>query len=100
MGCTKRSNVNPPLSSNVYGAQIVEVSGNKQAAGVGSKLADPVVVQVNGADGSALEGALASFHGDGLVLIPAEALSDASGQVSVSVQLGGIPGSYQPVADT
>jgi mono/diheme cytochrome c family protein len=100
MGCTKHSNVNPSPSSKVHGAQIVEVSGNKQAAGVGSKLADPVVVQVNGADGSALEGALVSFHGDGLVLIPAEALSDASGQVSVSVQLGGIPGSYQLVADT
>ena len=99
-GCTKRGNVNPSLSSKVYGAQIVQVSGDKQAAGVGSKLADPVVVQVNGADGSALAGALVSFHGDGLVLIPTEALSDASGQVSVSVQLGGIPGSYQLIADT
>jgi mono/diheme cytochrome c family protein len=42
---------------------------------------------------------LVSFHGDGLVLNPREALSDPSGQVSVSVQLGGIPGSYQVVAD-
>jgi len=100
MGCGKRSNVNPDLSSKVYGTQIVEVSGGKQAAGVGSKLADSVVVQVNGADGSALAGALVSFHGDGLVLIPTEALSDASGQVSVSVQLGGIPGSYELVAGT
>jgi mono/diheme cytochrome c family protein len=100
IGCTKHSNMNPSLSSKVYGGQIVEVSGSKQSAGVGSKLADPVVVQVNGADGSALAGALVSFHGDGLVLIPTESLSDASGQVSVSVQLGGIPGSYQLVADT
>jgi mono/diheme cytochrome c family protein len=100
MGCTKRSNVNPPLSSNVYGAQIVQVSGDKQAAGVGSKLADPVVVQVNGANGNAVAGALVSFHGDGLLLNPSKALSDSSGQVSVSVQLGGIPGSYQLVADT
>ena len=99
-GCTKRSNVNPALSSKVYGAQIVEVSGGKQAAGVGSKLTDPVVVQVNGADGNALAGALVSLHGDGLVLTPTEALSDPSGQVSVSVQLGSIPGSYQVVADT
>ncbi len=76
------------------------VSGDKQAAGVGSKLTDPVVVQVNGADGSALAGALVSFHGEGLVLTPAQALSDASGQVSVSVQLGGIPGGYELVADT
>jgi len=100
MACTKRSNVTPSLSSKVYGAQIVLVSGDKQAAGVGSKLADPVVVQVNGGDGSALAGALVSFHGDGLVLLPAEALSDASGQVSLSVQLGGIPGGYELVADT
>jgi mono/diheme cytochrome c family protein len=98
-GCTKHSNVSPSLSSKVYGAQIVLVSGDKQAAGVGSKLTDPVVVQVNGAEGSALAGALVSFHGEGLVLTPAEALSDVSGQVSVSVQLGGIPGGYELVAD-
>ena len=100
VGCTKRTNVSPSLSSKVYGAQIVLVSGDKQAAGVGSRLTDPVVVQVNGADGSALAGALVSFHGEGLVPTPAEALSDASGQVSVSVQLGGIPGGYELTADT
>jgi mono/diheme cytochrome c family protein len=100
LGCTKRSNTNAHLSSTLYGAQIVLVSGDKQAAGVGSKLTDPVVVQVNGADGSALAGALVSFHGEGLVLTPDEALSDASGQVSVSVQLGGIPGGYELVAVT
>ena len=99
-GCPKGSKGNPPLSSKVYGVQIVEVSGGKQAAGVGSKLADPVVVQVNGADGNALAGALVSFHGDGLGLNPTEGLSDASGQMSVSVQLGGIPGSYQVIAET
>ena len=100
MGCTKRSHVVSSLSSKVYGAQMVLVSGDKQVAGVGSKLADPVVVRVNGADGSALAGALVSFHGEGLVLIPTEALSDSSGQVSVSVQLGGIPGSYELIAET
>jgi len=99
-GCTKRGSVSPPLSSKVYGAQIVEVSGGKQVAGVGSKLADPVVVQVNSADGSALAGALVSLRGEGLVLNPTEALSDASGQVSVSVQLGSFPGIYQVSAET
>ena len=99
-GCTKRSNVNPPLTSKVYGTQIVEMSGGKQVGGVGSKLADPVVVQVNGADGNALAGALVSLHGGGLVLNPTEALSDPSGQVSVSVQLGSSPGAYQVVAET
>ncbi len=56
-----RSNVNPPLSSKVYGAQIVQVSGDRQAAGVGSKLADPVIVQVNSADGNAVAGAWYHF---------------------------------------
>lgn len=99
-GCTRPGNVNSHLSSKVYGAQIVEVSGGKQVAGVGSKLTDPVVVQVNGADGNALPEALVSFHGNGIVLNPTEALTDSSGQVSVSVQLGAIPGSYQVVAET
>lgn len=78
----------------------VEVSGGKQVAGVGAKLADPVVVQVNGADGNALPGALVSLRGDGLALNPTQALSDSSGQLSVSVQLGGIAGGYELVADT
>lgn len=99
-GCSKHGNLALPLSSKVFGAQIVEVSGGKQVAGVGAKLADPVVVQVNGPDGNALAGALVSFHGDGLALNPTRALSDSSGQVSVSVQLGGIAGGYELVADT
>ena len=99
-GCTSRGNASPPLSSKVYGAQIVEVSGGKQVVGVGSKLPDPVVVQVNGADGNALPGALVSFRGSGIVFNPTEALTDASGQASVAVQLGAIPGSYQVVAET
>ena len=99
-GCTSRGNASPALSSKVYGAQIVEVSGGKQVVGVGSKLPDPVVVQVNGADGTALPGALVSFRGSGIVLNPTEALTDSSGQASVAVQLGAIPGSYQVVAET
>ena len=99
-GCTSRGNASSPLSSKVYGAQIVDVSGGKQVVGVGSKLPDPVVVQVNGADGNALPGALVSFRGSGIVFNPTEALTDASGQASVAVQLGAIPGSYQVVAET
>ncbi len=98
-GCKKNRSVTPPLASKIYGAQIVEVSGGKQVAGVGAKLSDPVVVQVNGADGNAVAGALVRFHGDGLGTNPNEALTDASGQVSVSVQLGGIAGGYELAAE-
>jgi len=99
-GCKKYRGATPSLSSKIYGTQIVEVSGGKQVAGVGAKLADPIVVQVNGTDGNAISGALVLFHGDGLALTPNEALTDSSGQVSVSVQLGGIAGGYEVAAET
>lgn len=103
-GCGKNAAGAPPatpaLNPTARGTQIVEVSGGKQVSGVGAKLADPVVVQVNGADGNAVAGALVVLRGEGLTFNPAQALSDASGQVSVAVQLGGIPGSYQVVAET
>jgi mono/diheme cytochrome c family protein len=100
VACSSHTAVNPALTSKVRGTQIVEVSGGKQVAGVGSKLTDPIVVQVNGADGNALAGALVALRGEGIVLTPTEALTDAGGQVSAVVQLGGIPGNYEIVAET
>jgi mono/diheme cytochrome c family protein len=99
-GCSKRAAVNPSLAPKAYGTQIVGISGGKQISGVGSKLSDPIVVQVNGADGNPVVGALVSFHGQGVNFNPFEALSDASGQVSVVVQLAGIPGNQEVVAET
>lgn len=99
-GCAKRQSANPLPAPKAYGAQIVEVSGGKQIGGVGSKLSDPLVVQVNGADGNPVAGALVSFRCDGVAFNPPDALSDASGQVSAVVQLAGIPGSYQIVVKT
>lgn len=88
------------INAKAFGTQIVEVSGSKQIAQVGSSVAQPVVVQVNGADGNPVTGALVRFHGDGMQFMPAEALTDSSGQVSVAVQLGFNPGDYQIMADT
>jgi mono/diheme cytochrome c family protein len=99
-GCTRRRAASPLLTPKAYGTQIAEVSGGRQIDGVGTKLSDPLVVQVNGADGNPVAGALVSFHGAGLTFNPLEALSDSSGQVSVAVQLGDIPGSYQVLAET
>jgi hypothetical protein len=98
-GCTKRA-ANPLPGPTAQGTQIVEVSGGKQIAAVGSKLSDPLVVQVNGADGNPVAGALVSFRSVGVTFAPPNALSDSSGQVSVVVHLGGIPGSYQVLAET
>ena len=99
-GCARQRATNPLPTPKAYGTQIVEVSGGKQIGGVGSKLSDPLVVQVNGADGNPVTGALVSFRCVGLTLIPSDALSDSSGQVSAVAQLGGIPGSYQVRAAT
>jgi len=99
-GCTRHRAANPLPTPKAYGTQIVEVSGGKQIGGVGSKLSDSLVVQVNGADGNPVAGALVSFRGAGLTFNPPDALSDSSGQVSVLVQLAGIPGSYQVLAET
>jgi mono/diheme cytochrome c family protein len=83
-----------------YGTQIVEVSGGKQFTQVGSTLPQPLVLQVNGADGNPVTGAMVVLHGDGVQFTPAQALTDSSGQVTVAAQLGYNPGDYQVTAET
>jgi len=89
-----------PPAATAYGTQIVEASGGKQIAEVGSRLPEPVVVKVNGADGNAVTGAFVRFYGEGVRFSPAEALSDASGQVATTVDLGFSAGDYQITAET
>ncbi|HJX83326.1 MAG TPA: c-type cytochrome [Candidatus Angelobacter sp.] len=98
-GCAHRTTSNQLTPKN-YGAQIVEVSGSKQVAQVGDELPQAVVVQVNGADGNAVSGALVSFRGDGLTFNPQQALADASGQVTTTVQVGFVSGNYTVTAET
>lgn len=88
------------LQPKGYGTQITEASGSKQIAQVGSALPQPVVVQVNGADGNPVTGALVTFHGEGMQFAPAQALTDSSGQVSTTAQLGFAAGDYQVTAET
>lgn len=99
-GCGKPAPVVATLTPKAYGTQIAEQSGGKQASGVGARLVEPVVVQVNGADSNGIAGALVTFHGIGVTVNPRQALTDDSGQASTVVQLGSIPGSYQVVAET
>ena len=99
-GCSDRGKAAPQLAAKAYGTQIVEQSGGKQTTSVGAKLSDPVVVQVNGADGNAVIGARVTFRGEGVSFIPVQALTDDSGQASTIAQLGTIPGGYTIVAET
>lgn len=97
-GC--KQSTSPALQPAKYGTKITEVSGSKQLAQVGSALPQPLVVQVNGADGNPVVGALVRFHGEGMQFAPAQALSDSSGQVTAEVHLGFSAGDYQIVAET
>ena len=87
--------------ATAYGAAIVESSGGKQTAEVGTPLAQPVVVQVNDEQGSAVTGALVVLRGpNGIYLDPAAGLTDSSGQFTSNISMGTIPGRYQLVAST
>jgi len=98
-GCARNS-APKLLSPTAYGVQIVEVSGGKQIAAAGSVLPQPVVVQVNGADGNPVTGALVRFRGEGIAFNPSQGLSDSSGQVTTAVQVGFAAGDYQITAET
>lgn len=100
IGCSRNSSSRHALAPKAYGAEITEVSGGKQITEVGSETPQPLVVQVNGADGNPVSGALVSFYGDGVQFTHAEAVTDASGQVTTAVRLGTASGLYQIVAET
>jgi mono/diheme cytochrome c family protein len=84
-----------------FGAAIVESSGGKQVAQTGALLPQPLLVQVNDEQGNAVAGALVAFEAaPGVVLDPANGLTDSSGQLTTNVALGGMAGRYQITAST
>jgi len=84
-----------------FGAAIVESSGSKQFTQTGSILPQPVVVQVNDHQGTAVAGALVEFTAaPGVTFDPPNGLTDSSGQVTTNVSLGGMAGRYQITAST
>jgi mono/diheme cytochrome c family protein len=98
-GCARKGSSVP--QPRAYGSAIVEVSGGKQSAPVGSRLDQPVVVQVNDDQGNAVTGASVSFHGpSGVEFEPGAGSTDSSGQITTNVSLGGMAGRYQIVATT
>ena len=94
--------VQPPAPvARAFGAVITEVGGSKQVAGIGTALDQPVVVQVNDAQGSPVGGALVEIHAArGAVATPDMGLTGADGQLSAVVTLGDSAGRYQIVATT
>jgi len=99
--CARKSESAPLPKVTAFGAAIVESSGGKQIAQTGALLPQPVVVQVNDAQGTAVVGALVEFAAaPGVTFDPPNGLTDSSGQVTTNVSLGGMAGRYQITAWT
>ena len=102
VGCARKSSANYSMpTATAYGAAIVESSGGKQVAEVGTPLPQPVVVQVNDDQGNGMAGAPVSLRGpNGVYIEPATGLTDSSGQFTSNISLGASPGRYQLTAST
>jgi mono/diheme cytochrome c family protein len=99
--CSHKTASAAPLTPTAFGAAIVESSGGKQIGQTGGLLAQPVVVQVNDEQGTAVAGALVEFSAaPGVTFDPPSALTDSSGQVTTNVSLGGMAGRYELTAST
>lgn len=94
-GCAHHPPPAPALHATAFGAAVVESSGGEQFGTPGALLPQPLVVQVNDAQGNAVTGALVTFSAPaGVSFDPARSLTDSSGQVSTNVTLGGTSGRY------
>jgi mono/diheme cytochrome c family protein len=84
-----------------FGAALEEMGGGLQAGFVGTVLDQPLVVQVNDAQGNAVAGALVTFRAaGGTILTPSSGLTGDDGQLTVTCHLGSAAGRYQIQAAT
>jgi mono/diheme cytochrome c family protein len=91
-----RPPVVPEEKPRAFGAALISISGEKQAAGVGALLEQPLVIQANDAQGAPVPGAMVRFIGAaGMTFMPERGLTGPDGQITTNVMLGGIPGHYQ-----
>ncbi len=99
-GCSRKSAQTAAPDAKAFGTAIVVSSGDKQIAAEGMALDQPVVVQVNDAQGNGVTGAAVVLSGPaGASFQPASGLTDSSGQFTSTVSLGS-SGRYQFVAGT
>ena len=100
-GCARKSVSAAGPAPTAFGSALMESSGGKQIGATGSALPQPLVVQVNDDQGTAVPGAAVILRGPaGVIFDPAGGVTDSSGQFSSSVTLGGMAGRYQLVAST
>jgi mono/diheme cytochrome c family protein len=82
-------------------AAVVEVSGGKQVATIGTPLDQPLVVQVNDAHGAPVAGASVWFRSvHGAAFQPDFGVTGSDGQFTTSATVGTLAGRYQIAAST
>jgi cytochrome c553 len=100
VACTKQAPAPNGAKATTANA-IVEVSGGKQSGRLGAPLPDPIVVQVNDAQGAAVQGALVAVSvPSGATADPASGVTDSSGQFTSTVSAPGVSGHFQVVTAT
>jgi len=100
-GCGRKAVNAAGPEQTVFGSAIVESSGGKQVTSVGGLLPQPIVVQVNDEQGTAVVGASVQFSGPrGMAFDPPNGVTDSSGQFTTNVRLGGMAGTYRISAGT
>lgn len=100
VGCTRHAPA-PAAAKPTTAAAIVEVSGGKQAGRLGAPLDQPIVVQVNDAQGNPVEGAfIAVSPSSGATADPADGVTDSSGQFTSTVSAPGVSGHFQVLTRT
>jgi mono/diheme cytochrome c family protein len=100
-GCSRKPASGAVPKPSAFGAALTESSGGKQIGSVGMALPQPLVLQVNDEQGTAVSGALVEFSGPaGVALDPSSGLTDSSGQFSTNVSLRGMAGRYEITART
>jgi mono/diheme cytochrome c family protein len=100
-GCAHRPAAAPVLKAKAAGTAIVVASGDKQMGSPGSRLPQPLQLQVNDDQGNAVTGAEVELTGPkGVAFDPAQVLTDDNGQATIKVTLGGSPGRYELAASS
>jgi mono/diheme cytochrome c family protein len=100
-GCSRKPGSAVAVKPTAFGAALVESSGGKQLGATGTVLPQPLVVQVNDEQATAVPGALVELSGPpGVSFDPLSGLTDSSGQLTTSIALGAKAGRYQITART
>ena len=90
----------PPPPPTRVATTLRVVSGNNQSAHTSQHLTNPLIVEVLDQNSAALSGVTVSFNVNPTsgALSPASATTDADGQASTALQLGGTTGTYTVTA--